>query len=168
MSLTNGGAPKASPQRHYKTMTLPEIIALRPEIDKQAHLYIWCLTPHVDWGFQLCRAWGGEPVTMLTWRKPGLGAGRFRCNTEHVVVGRVGSRHGNPFGGGGRYQQATNGTAFDWPRGRHSEKPDAFYDLVERLSPGPYLDMYARCRRAGWAAFGDEIDGTMPLFGDAA
>lgn len=149
---------KAGPQRFYGTMGLEAIIALRPRIAPQAHLYIWGVNAHLDWAFRVARAWGGEPITVLTWRKPGLGVGRFRCNTEHVVVARVGSRHGNPFGQGGRYAQATNGTCFDWPRGRHSEKPDEFFELVERLSPAPRLEMYARAPRAGWSVFGDELE----------
>lgn len=165
MAIVNGGAPKASPQRHYKTMTVAEIIDIRPAFDAQAHLYVWCLTQHVDWGYQLARAWGAMPITLLTWKKPGLGAGRFRCNTEHVLVARVGDRIGNPFGQGGRHAQATGGTLFEWPRGRHSEKPDEFFDLVERLSPEPRLEMYARQSRNGWTAWGDEVD--APIFAPA-
>lgn len=162
MAITNGGAPKASPQRQYETMTVEDIIETRPRLAKQAHVYIWCLTQHVDWGYEVAKAWGCEPVTLLTWRKPGLGCGRFRCNTEHVLVTRRGSRHGNPFGQGGRHSQATTGTCFDWPRGRHSAKPQEFFDLVERLSPGPYLEMYARGPRLGWAVWGNQANGAPP------
>lgn len=164
MSEINGGAPKASPQAHYETMTVDAICALRPPADEQAHLYVWCLAQHADWGFDVARAWGFEPLTMLTWCKPGLGAGRFRCNTEHIVVARKGSRHGNPFGGGGRSSQATDGTWFDWPRGAHSAKPDAFYDLVEQISPGPYLEMFSRRARLGWDTWGDEALHGTELF----
>lgn len=164
MAITNGGAPKASPQRFYSTLTVPEIIAMKPAMEKQAHLYLWCLTQHVDWGYEVARAWDCEPITLLTWKKPGLGVGRFRCNTEHVLVARKGDRIGNPFGRGGRHAQATDGTLFEWPRGRHSEKPEEFYQLVERLSPGPYLEMFARRRRDGWDAMGNEIDGDISLF----
>lgn len=150
---------KAGPQRFYDTLTVPEIIAMKPLIAEQAHVYIWCLTAHVDWGYEVAKAWGAEPVTLLTWRKPGLGAGRFRCNTEHVLVARVGPRTGNPFGQGGRHAQATDGTCFDWPRGRHSEKPAEFFALVERLSPGPRLEMFARAPRPGWDVMGNEADG---------
>lgn len=150
---------KAGPQRFYDTLSVNEIIARRPKLAPQAHLYIWCLTAHVDWGYEVARAWGGEPITLLTWKKPGLGAGRFRCNTEHVLVARVGPRAGNPFGQGGRTAQATAGTLFEWPRGRHSEKPAEFFALVERLSPGPRLEMYARAPRPGWATWGYEADG---------
>jgi N6-adenosine-specific RNA methylase IME4 len=43
--------------------------------------------------------------------------------------------------------------------GRHSEKPGAFFDLVERLVSGPYVELFARERRCGWTAFGDELPG---------
>lgn len=154
---------KGRPQRFYDTLALEEIIAFEPPTATQAHLYLWTLAQHVDWGYEVARAWGFEPVITWTWCKPGLGVGRFRCNTEHIVVARKGSRHGNPFGQGGRSAQATEGTWFDWPRGRHSEKPDAFFDLVERLSPGPYLEMYARRRRLGWSAWGDEVDADVAI-----
>jgi N6-adenosine-specific RNA methylase IME4 len=162
MALTNGGAPKASPQLRYNTMPVADIIAIKPNLATQSHLYVWCLSQHVDWGYDLVRAWGAEPIITLTWRKPGLGAGRFRCNTEHIVVARKGSRHGNPFGRGGRYQQATNGTCFDWPRGIHSQKPAAFFDLVDKLSPGPKLEMYARGPREGWTVWGNQSNGVQP------
>lgn len=150
-------ADKGRPQRFYQTMSLEEIKAVLVPAAAQCHLYLWCLSQHIDWGYEVARSWCFEPVTILTWCKPGPGVGRFRCNTEHVLLARKGSRHGNPFGSGGRHAQATDGTWFTWPRGRHSEKPQEFFDLVERLSPGPRLEMFARARRHGWDAWGDEI-----------
>jgi N6-adenosine-specific RNA methylase IME4 len=154
---------KGRGQRFYRTMSIDAIKGLAVPSAPQSHLYLWCLTPHVDWGFDVARSWGFEPVTLLTWRKSGLGVGRFRCNTEHVVVARKGSRHGNPFGRGGRHAQATPGTCFDWERGRHSQKPDEFFTLVERLSPGPYLELFARTRRDGWSAWGDEVESDVEI-----
>jgi len=147
---------KARPQKHYRTMGVAEICSLKLPAAKQAHLWLWVLNQHIDWGYEVARAWGFEPWTVITWCKPGLGVGRFQCNTEHVLVCRKGSRHGNPFG-------PTGGTWFTWPRGRHSEKPDEFYRLVEAVSPGPYLEMFARTRRPGWDAFGDEAEGSIAL-----
>lgn len=160
---------KGRPQRFYKTMTLPDIKALDVEAlaAPQAHLYLWCISQHIDWGYEVARAWGFDPVITLTWAKPGLGVGRFRCNTEHIIVARRGSRHGNPFGQGGRHAQATEGTVFTWPKGRHSEKPDGFFDLVERLSPAPRLEMFARRRRLGWDSWGNEVDSDVVIGGAA-
>ena len=141
---------KSRPQRHYKTLNVDEICRLSPQTGPQCHLWLWVLNQHIDQGYQVADAWGFKVWQMLTWCKPGLGTGRFQCNTEHVLVCRKGTRHGNPFG-------MTGGTWFQWPRGRHSEKPAEFFQLVEKVSPGPYLEMFARSRRPGWDAFGDEV-----------
>jgi len=146
---------KAGPQKHYETLTVEEICRLPPETSDQCHLWLWVINQHVDWGYTVARSWGFEPQQMLTWCKPGLGAGRFQSNSESVLVCRKGKRNGNPFG-------MTNGTYFQWPRGRHSEKPKEFFDLVERVSPGPYLEMFARTERIGWDAFGNEVQPIEP------
>lgn len=150
------GAPKASPQRHYQTMSVEEIERLPVPSMKQSHLWLWVLSQHIDWGYRVARAWGFEPLQTITWCKPGLGAGRFQCNTEHVLLCRKGIRQGNPFG-------MTGGTWFQWPRGEHSEKPNDFFSLVERVSPGPYLEMFARKQRLGWAVWGNEVESTIQI-----
>ena len=42
--------------------------------------------------------------------------------------------------------------------GIHSQKTEEFYDLVERLSPGPYLELFARRKRDAWVCLGDEVE----------
>lgn len=42
-------------------------------------------------------------------------------------------------------------------RGAHSAKPAAAYELIERVCVGPRLELFARTRRAGWTAWGDEV-----------
>jgi N6-adenosine-specific RNA methylase IME4 len=144
------GPYRAGPQRYYRLLSIDEVIALRPETERKAHLWLWCINQHVDWGYLVARAWGFEPQQMITWCKRGLGTGRFQSNTEQVLICRKGGPTGNAFG-------PTGGTHFDWKRGRHSEKPSEFFDLVERVSPGPYLEMFARRRRPGWAAMGEQL-----------
>ena len=48
------------------------------------------------------------------------------------------------------------GRWFIWPRGKHSAKPEAFMDMVEQVSPGPYLELFARRNRLGWDTWGNE------------
>jgi N6-adenosine-specific RNA methylase IME4 len=50
-------------------------------------------------------------------------------------------------------------TWWEWPRGRHSEKPPAFLDLVEQVSPGPYVELFARAPRLGWDHWGLGYEG---------
>jgi N6-adenosine-specific RNA methylase IME4 len=44
----------------------------------------------------------------------------------------------------------------DAPKMAHSQKPEAFLDLIERVSPGPYLELFARRNRLGWDTWGDQ------------
>lgn len=52
---------------------------------------------------------------------------------------------------------------FEWPRGEHSAKPEAFIDLVEQVSPGPYVELFARRARFGWDYWGNESLGTAEM-----
>jgi len=150
------GPYRAGPQRYYDLMKVEEIAALRPPSAKKAHLWLWCINQHLDWGYQVARSWGFEPQQMITWVKPTLGIGRFQCNSEQVLVCRKGGPADNAFG-------PTGGTWFEWPRRRHSEKPDEFYSLVERVSPAPRLELFARRSRQGWAAWGNEIESDLEI-----
>jgi N6-adenosine-specific RNA methylase IME4 len=44
------------------------------------------------------------------------------------------------------------------PVGEHSEKPEVFYQLVETLFPGPYVEIHARKPRPGWFSVGHQLD----------
>lgn len=48
---------------------------------------------------------------------------------------------------------------WEWPRGPHSTKPAAFLDVVEQVSPGPYVELFARHQRLGWDAWGHGYEG---------
>ncbi|KKK52103.1 hypothetical protein LCGC14_3108300 [marine sediment metagenome] len=149
-------------------MSVEADTTLRPPVAQQCHLYLWCIAQHVDWAYIVARAWGFNPIILWTWVKDGLGVGRFRCNTEHILVARRGPRQGNPFGAGGRHCQATAGTAFRWKRLAHSEKPDEFFALVEKLSPSPRLEMFARRPRTGWHVWGNEVKNDVAIFPEEA
>ena len=60
-------------------------------------------------------------------------------------------------------RQRANGRWYEWKRGRHSQKPEAFQDLVESVSPGPYLELFARRKRLGWHSWGNEVDSDITL-----
>ncbi len=154
---------KAQPGRgharwHYETLS-PEEMHAMPVADMaedQAHLWLWGVNGLLDVTYGVARAWGFRPVSLLTWCKAQPGVGRYiRNNTEHVLL-------------------AVRGKAMDcstpalkswweWPRTKHSAKPDAFYDLVEKVSPGPYLELFARRARFGWDYWGDESLQTVEL-----
>ena len=47
----------------------------------------------------------------------------------------------------------------------HSHKPEEQYAVIERLSDGPYLELFTRRRRPGWSAWGNEIDADIVIPG---
>lgn len=157
-------------EAHYETMTLDEIAALPVAglAEDDAHLYMWVTNPVLTeqrtkgWSaVDVVRAWGFEPKTVLTWVKPGISTGFFfRGATEHVI-----------FAVRGRLPIAPSDRERNWfegPRRAHSEKPDSFYDLVERVSPGPYLEMFSRRARFGWDYWGDQSLGTAVMPAESA
>jgi N6-adenosine-specific RNA methylase IME4 len=52
---------------------------------------------------------------------------------------------------------------WQWSRSAHSQKPEAFIDLVEQVSPGPYVELFARRHRLGWDVWGNESANTATL-----
>jgi len=141
-------ATRGAAEDHYPTMTQDELIALELPAEDDAHLYLWVTNNFLRDGLELCEAWGFAYKTMLTWVKPQMGMGNyFRSVTEHVLFGVRGSLPT-------LRNDRTNVISAD--RKRHSAKPEAFYDLVAEMSPGPYLEMFARQRRMGWHTWGNE------------
>lgn len=90
----------------------------------------------------------GECVAQVAAGRPGLG-GAFASNTEFVLFARRGSL---------AHIRRVDTRWWNWPRmgNAHSRKPEAFLDLVESVSPGPYLELFARRQRLGWDTWGDE------------
>ena len=151
-----------------------------------AHLYLWAVLPMMKEAYEVLDAWGFVADTMLTWCKPGPGlGGGWRGNTEHLIVARRGEAYMNPTctkcGQRSRgktrkcqcaepiwhvrgeivaqkraFQTTAKGTWYQAPRRSHSEKPDLFMDMIEQMSPGPYLELFARNPRLGWASWGNQ------------
>lgn len=145
---------------HYSTMSNEKIASL-PIGDlaaASAHLYLWVTNPcmfghqnrrRVLSPIEMVEGWGFTYITLLTWVKtgaPGLGF-YFRGHTEHVIFAVRGRDAGIP-------TALRSSNVVTAPRRGHSEKPDAFFDLVEKVSPGPRLELFARSPRLGWDSWG--------------
>lgn len=141
----------------YSLMTLEDIFALDIPAAKDAHLFLWVTAGfnRVGVGVQCAEAWGFDVVGEIVWVKPNFGLGAFpRPQHEMLLVCRRGKL---PFVDGtaiGSVQHWDQGRAYHNGGKVHSEKPAAAYDLIERVSPGPYLEMFARQQRLGWDSWG--------------
>lgn len=125
---------------------------------KNSHCYLWTTNPKLPFAFAVLTAWGFEYKTTLTWVKTtaanevlrgGMGW-FFRGATEHVLFGVRGNK---PIPASVRQPNVLLAN-----RGRHSEKPNDFYALLDTIYPTERkLDVFARRMREGWHVYGDEI-----------
>lgn len=151
-------ATKADARKHYSTMSIEDITAL-PVADlaaPNAHLWLWAVNGLMEQAHQVARAWGFRPITIVTWDKPGPGVGHYlRNSTEHIIF----ATRGKPM----TPAVKPLSTCYRWPRGAHSAKPAAALDLVEQVSPGPYVELFARQPRLGWDSWGWGYEGFHEL-----
>jgi N6-adenosine-specific RNA methylase IME4 len=162
-------APEHRRLRRYETLSFDEIAALPVgELAlPRSHLYLWCPNALLPEGLRILAAWGFAYKTNLVWyktRKDGGPDGRgvgfyFRNVTELLLFGVKGKlRTLAP----GRRQVNILATR----KQEHSWKPDEQYGIIESCSPGPYLELFARRTRPGWASWGDQAEtyeGTRPV-----
>jgi len=147
---TNKGQRRPLP---YPSMAITEIAAL-PVLElaeDDAHLYLWTTNRYLRQAFGIIEDWGFRHSQTLVWAKvPRASFGAYGSNVEFVLFARRGSL---------AHLRKTQTSWFDWkrvPTGAHSRKPEAFLDIVESVSPGPYLELFARRNRLGWDTWGNE------------
>ncbi|TAM77514.1 S-adenosylmethionine-binding protein [bacterium] len=158
-------APEHRRLSRYSTMTLKGIMEL-PVAQvalPESHLYLWVPNALIKEGLEVMERWGFTYKTNLVWYKirkdngpDGRGVGfYFRNVTELVLFGIRGRiRTLRP----GRTQVNLIGTR----KRRHSQKPDEMWEIIERCSHGPRLELFARHYRRGWSQWGDQVE-TPPL-----
>jgi N6-adenosine-specific RNA methylase IME4 len=136
----------------YQTLSIADICAMPVSelAAENAHLYVWTTNPTIRDVFAVVEAWGFTYRTLITWVKDGtLGLGYYwRGQTEHVAFATRGEAPIEPS------RRLRN--VFTAPKRGHSVKPQAFQDMVETVSPGPYLELFARTQRLGWDTWGNE------------
>lgn len=145
-------ATRASTDNHYGTMSVDEICALPVAslITENAHLHLWTTNAFIFEARRVMEAWGFEYKSMFIWAKSQMGIGNYwRVSHEICLLGVRGSL---PF------HDHAQMSWREWPRTRHSAKPHEMYDIIEKVSPGPYLELFARQQRDGWTSWGNEIE----------
>lgn len=168
-----GGRRRNATPMRYSLMTLDAIKAVDVAslADKDAHLFLW-VTPELfrlGEGAATARAWGFEPIDEIIWEKPNFGVGSMprHCHEPLLIARRGNARFTGP-----RNIRSVQ----KWPQPhvpnnggkQHSAKPDAALDLIEQVSSGPYLELFARRARFGWEYAGNESLSTVEVEGLAA
>lgn len=155
-------APEHKRLNRYETMDLEAIKAMpvsQIAADK-SHLYLWVPNALLPDGLEVMKAWGFEYKGNIVWekvRKDGQPDGRgvgfyFRNVTEILLFGIRGDN--NRTLAPARSQVNLIRTM----KREHSRKPDEIIPIIERCSPGPFIELFARGDREGWAMWGNQAD----------
>lgn len=136
----------------YQTMSVAEIAAL-PVSDlseSSAGCFLWTTNKYLPDAFDVLAAWGFSYRQTVVWDKIAFSpfGGSVAPNAAEFLL--VGAR------GNHRWLARSRTSVIRVGKTRHSVKPEAFLDLVEEVSPGPYLEMFARRTRLGWDTWGDQ------------
>jgi N6-adenosine-specific RNA methylase IME4 len=155
-------APEHRRLSRYTTMTLPEIVGL-PVAElaaPTAHLYLWVPNALLPEGLEVMKAWGFTYKANLIWHKvrkdggpDGRGVGFYFRNVTEVILFGTRGKNARTLAPG-RSQVNFLATR----KREHSRKPDEQYKIIEACSPGPYLELFARGTRPGWAMWGNQAD----------
>jgi len=140
---------------HYPTSDTDAICA-RPVQDIAAAdcvLFLWATVPMLPDALRVTAAWGFAYKSHCIWAKDKIGTGYwFRNQHELLLVGTKGD-----------VPAPAMGTQFpslvSAPVAAHSQKPDAFYEIIERYFPTlPKIELNARRARSGWDRWGLEAE----------
>ena len=155
-------APEHKRLNRYPTMKLEEIKALpvAEVADENSHLYLWVPNALLIEGLSVMEAWGFQYKTNIVWEKirnDGGPAGRgvgfyFRNVTELLLFGVRGSHMRTLAPGRSQVNLIRS------KKREHSRKPDEMIELIEKCSPGPYLELFARGQREGWTLWGNQAN----------
>ena len=154
-------------EKNYPCSQVDRIAKMRlPPIASNAVLFLWRVSAMPKEAIDLCLLWGFIPKAELVWVKTtqesdvgsqrlafGMGRQVRMCHETCIIATR----------GKAPPRSRSIRSVFFAPRRRHSEKPEAFYDLVERMHDGPYLELFARRHRAGWTCVGNELGTTLEV-----
>ena len=158
--------PLQSGEKHYRTMSLARIMALPVGAlaARDAHLWLWTTNALLPKAYEVAAAWGFTVRSPLTWVKFRLGLGgryQLRNATEQLLFCTRGRA---PLG------SRSQPTWFNAPVQEHSRKPAEQFAIIERVSPGPYLELFARRRPESnqpWAVWGDQVASDIRIPGFA-
>lgn len=145
-------ATRAAAADHYPTMAVEEIAAL-PVAALAAdccHLHLWTTNAFLFECPRLFDAWGFTYQGVFVWCKPQIGIGNcWRVSHEFLLL----AIKGEP-----RSFLANNLRSWgEYDRSRHSAKPEQVRLAIERASPGPYVELFARNAVPGWTCWGNEV-----------
>jgi N6-adenosine-specific RNA methylase IME4 len=138
-------------ENQYTTMTTAAISALEVPAGDDSVLFMWATNPKLAEALDVMTAWGFSYRTNMVWVKDRIGMGYYvRGQHELLLIGKRGELPvPDP--------SSRPPSVVTASRGKHSRKPEVFYELIETMYGGlPMAEMFAREVRPGWTAWGHQ------------
>lgn len=154
--LYDNQGTRAATGNHYGGMTVDELCALpvRDIVADDAHLHLWTTNGFLFDCPRIFAAWGFEFRSSFVWVKPQMGIGNYWRNSHEFLLTAI-------RGDAKRFNDKSLKSWIECDRGVHSAKPEQARHFIERASPGPYLEMFARSGAPNWTVWGNQIPGNL-------
>ena len=143
---------RASTGNHYNTMSLDDICNMPIEslAADDAHLHLWTTNAFLFDAKRVMDAWSFEYRSVFVWVKPQMGIGNYwRVSHEFLLLGIRGNAK--------RFNEHNHKSWAEIDRSKHSAKPEQIRQTIERVSNGPYLELFGRKQVHGWTVFGNQV-----------
>ena len=143
----------------YPRMHIDQIVSMGPQIreishPEGCHLWMWAVAGWLKETIRVAEAWGFHESDFVFWAHDWMRMGKVRHQGEILM-----------FFEREPHMPLLSVEEINWEftanwRGVHSEKPDVLRKKVERCSPGPRLEMFARTkplnRENEWDTWGND------------
>lgn len=146
-------ATRAATGNHYQSLTVAQLCELpvRKFAADNAHLHLWTTNAFLFSCPDIFAAWGFEFRSSFVWIKPQMGIGNYWRNSHEILLTAI-------RGDAKRFNDHSLKSWLECDRGAHSAKPEQVRSMIERSSPGPFLEMFARREAPGWTVWGNQIE----------
>ena len=130
------------------TITVEQIKKINIPSADDSVMFLWTTHAFLKDSFDILKHWGFDYKATIVWDKVKMGMGRnIRMQVEFCLLGIK----GKPI-----IQGSSERDIITEPRREHSRKPEAFYEMVERMCIGNKLDYFSRQNRENWEHYGAE------------
>ena len=155
--MYDGGKPLSDKygdvQKHYPPMETVDICAL-PVADLAQNdcvLFLWATAPKLPEALKVIESWGFQYKTCIVWDKVKHNFGfYFSVRHELLLIADKGKSTPN------KTSELHDSVISIERSDKHSEKPEYFRQLIEKMYEGEKIELFARKKSENWDVWGNQ------------